>query len=232
MKTITIGRTGTQKTPIDDKTVSREHCKVTDNGDGTFTVENLSQNGTKIDGRDIIRATARLDSRIQLGRSFSATLEELIGYAQKANASQAAPKTQQSQTTRQNEVKTFSISHLRRVWEDFNQTNIEMADKQRKINLTRAGFGIFSMCAMLLIFFFGPVGYVLTAIGVLGNIYSFVGMRNAETAEERQHRQDAFDEEWICPNPECGRTLLAKNYRMLVRNHQFCPYCKCKYVEK
>ncbi|MDO4336375.1 MAG: FHA domain-containing protein [Bacteroidales bacterium] len=232
MKTITIGRTGTQKTPISDCTVSHEHCRVTDNGDGTFTVDNLSQSGTKIDGRDIIRATARLDSRIQLGPYFSATLKELIGDTQKANTSQTTTKTQESQPPRQNEVKTFSISHLRRVWEDFNQTNIEMADKQRKINLTRTGFGIFSMCAMLLIFFFGPVGYVLTGIGVLGNIYSFVGMRNAETAEERQHRQDAFDEEWICPNPECGRTLLAKNYRMLVRNHQFCPYCKCKYVEK
>lgn len=232
MKTITIGRMGTQKTPIDDKTVSREHCKVTDNGDGTFTVENLSQNGTKIDGRDIIRATARLDSRIQLGRSFSATLEELIGYAQKANASQAATKTQQSQTTRQNEVKTFNISHLRMVWEDFNQTNLEMADQQRKINLIRTGLGIFTMCAMPSIFFFGPVGYVLTGIGVLGNIYSFAGMRNAETAEERQRRQEEFSDSWVCPNPDCGKYLPKIRYKELIRNYTSCPHCKCKYVEK
>lgn len=107
-----------------------------------------------------------------------------------------------------------------------------MAESQRKTNLVRTGLGIFTMCAMPTIFFFGPVGYILTGIGVLGNIYSFVGMRNAETAEERQRRQDAFDDAWVCPNPDCGHSLLAKNYKLLVRNHQSCPYCKCKYVEK
>ena len=107
-----------------------------------------------------------------------------------------------------------------------------MAESQRKTNLVRTGLGIFTMCAMPTIFFFGPVGYILTGIGVLGNIYSFAGMRNAETAEARQKRQDAFDDAWVCPNPDCGHSLLAKNYKLLVRNHQSCPYCKCRYVEK
>ena len=95
MTEIIIGRKGTQKTPISDPTVSREHCKVTDNGDGTFTIENLSQTGTKIDGRDIIRAKATLNSRIQLGQSFSAMLVELIGNTQKADTSQVSSKVQQ-----------------------------------------------------------------------------------------------------------------------------------------
>ncbi|MDE6028154.1 MAG: hypothetical protein K2G23_08790, partial [Muribaculaceae bacterium] len=63
-------------------------------------------------------------------------------------------------------------------------------------------------------------------------VYSFAGMRNAESAADRQRRQDAFDDAWVCPNPECGHSLMAKNYRMLVRNFQSCPYCKCKYIEK
>lgn len=238
---IIIGRKGTQKTPITDPTVSREHCKVTVNGDGTFTIENLSQLGTKVDGREIIRATAKLNSRLQLGQSFSATLEQLIGN-QSASTQHTPPKeTSKPKVSTPNnsepakkkpEVKVFNISHLCRVWEDYNQTNILMAEKQRKINLSRTGLGIFTMCAMPTIFFFGPVGYALTAIGVLGNVYSFVGMRNAETPADRQRRQDAFDDAWICPNPECGHSLMAKNYKMLVRNHQSCPYCKCKYIEK
>ena len=72
---IIIGRQGTQKTPITDPTVSRKHCKVTDNGDGTYTIENLSPSGTKVDGVDILRTTVKPNSRIQLGQSFSATLE-------------------------------------------------------------------------------------------------------------------------------------------------------------
>ena len=236
---IIIGRQGNQKTPISDLTVSRKHCKVADNGDGTYTIENLSPSGTKVDGVDIIRTKAKLNSRIQLGQSFSATLVELIGVpsvspstnhtsspAKSSNTN--ASKIQNQETT----VKTYDISHLKRVWEDFNSTNLAMAESQRKTNLVRTGLGIFTMCAMPTIFFFGPVGYVLTGIGVLGNIYSFAGMRNAETAEERQRRQEEFDDAWVCPNPYCGHSLMAKNYKMLVRNHQSCPYCKCKYVEK
>lgn len=235
---IIIGRQGTQKTPITDPTVSRKHCKVTDNGDGTYTIENLSPSGTKVDGVDILRTTVKPSSKIQLGQSFSATLVELIGIPQTKTKSEVQysrinHSEQQSPSPKtQPDVKTFNIFHLRRVWEEFNNTNLEMAESQRKTNLVRTGLGIFTMCAMPTIFFFGPVGYVLTGIGVLGNIYSFAGLRNAETAEERQQRQDAFDDAWVCPNPDCGHSLLAKNYKLLVRNHQSCPYCKCKYVEK
>lgn len=234
---IIIGRQGTQKTLITDPTVSRKHCKVTDNGDGTYTIENLSPSGTKVDGVDILRTTAKPNSRIQLGQSFSATLVELIGIPQtKTNSNVQSSRINHSEQfpspKSQPDIKTFNISHLRRIWEDYNNTNLEMAESQRKTNLVRTGLGIFTMCAMPTIFFFGPVGYILTGIGVLGNIYSFVGMRNAETAEERQRRQDAFDDAWVCPNPDCGHSLLAKNYKLLVRNHQSCPYCKCKYVEK
>lgn len=231
---IIIGRKGSQKAQITDSTVSREHCKVTVNGDGTYTIENLSPSGTKVDGRDIIRASANLNSRIQLGPTFSATLVELIGNPTASTvATNSAPKTAPNVNTQQKQdVKVYNISHLRRVWDDHMQNNINIANQQRKINLTRTGLGIFTMCAMPTIFFFGPVGYVLTGIGVLGNIFSFAGMKNAETAEEKQRRQEAFDDAWVCPNPDCGKTLRAKNYKMLVRDYQFCPNCKCKYVEK
>ena len=39
---IIVGRKGQQKVPITDMAVSREHCKLTANPDGTFTLENLS----------------------------------------------------------------------------------------------------------------------------------------------------------------------------------------------
>lgn len=234
---IIIGRHGTQKTAITDPTVSRQHCKVTTNGDGTYVIENLSSSGTKVDGMNIIRTTATINSRIQLGPSFSTTLAELIGVPATSQTSASKnptsnPAASASSKPRNAEVKTFDISHLRQVWENFNSTNLEMAEEQRKTNLVRTGLGIFTMCAMPTIFFFGPVGYALTGLGVIGNIYSFAGMRNAETAEERQRRQDAFDDAWVCPNPECGHSIIAKNYKMLVRNHQSCPYCKCKYIEK
>lgn len=234
---IIVGREGNQKIKITDNSVSRKHCRITKNADGTYTIENLSQNGTKVDGRDIIRATAELKSMIQLGNRFSASLGELIGdmfskSAPRGNSDSIANSPQKA-SKQQPEVKTFNISHLQNVWDDFNQTNIKKAEQQRTINLTRTGLGVLTMGSAVLIRFLpGSLGFVLTGIGILGNIYSFVGMKNAETAEDRQRRQDEFDDAWVCPNPECGRSLLAKNYKMLVRNHQSCPYCKCRYVEK
>ncbi len=228
MKEIIIGRKGNQVTPITDPTVSRHHCKVTVADDGSMTIENLSGSGTSVDGVEIIRKSVSKDSIVGLGPSFRAPLSALLG-------SLAASDKPSSPPSKAPEAKTeppkVTITHLRRVWEDYNNANLEIADKQRKINLVRTGLGIFTMCAMPTIFFLGPVGYVLTGVGVLGNIYSFAGMRNAETPAERQERQDQFDDAWVCPNPKCRRSLPARNYKLLVRNHQACPYCKAKYVE-
>ena len=238
---IIIGRQGTQQTPIIDPSVSRKHCKVTINPDGTYTIENLSDYGTKVNGTSIIRTTVTLDSVLELGPTYKAKLKDLIGTPQQSNtfsdnfrSNNVTGSKPQSVPTAdpKPEVKTYNISHLRYIWEDYNNKNIEVAEKQRKINLTRTGLGIFTMCAMPTIFFLGPIGYVLTGIGVLGNVYSFVGMKNGETTLERQRRQEEFDDAWVCPNPACGKTLLAKNYKMLVKNHQSCPYCKSKYIEK
>ena len=239
---IIIGRKGSQKVPITDTSVSREHCKVTDNGDGTYKIENLSQSGTKVDGRDIISATATLNSRIQLGQSFSATLVELIGApstsastAGKSAAGESAASATRESTLSDTlpKVKTFNISHLEPIWENFNRENLEMLARQRQVNLARTGFGILTMCTVPVSILIGStIAYCLPVLGVLGNVWSFIGMKNAETPEQRQRRQDEFDEAWVCPNPKCGHTLNAKNYKMLVRNFQNCPYCKCKYEVK
>lgn len=240
---IIIGKQGNQKITITEPTVSRKHCKVINNGDGTYIIENLSPNGTKVNGTNIIRTTATLDSILELGPSYKATLRELIGTPVDYTKSTAdhnvcnQPTPQIPTSEPKPEVKTYNISHLRHVWENYNNKNIEAAEKQRKINLTRTGLGIFTMCAMPTIFFLGPVGlaglgYALTGIGIVGNIYSFFGLKNSESTAEKQRRQEEFDDAWVCPNPACGKTLLAKNYKMLVKNHQSCPYCKSKYIEK
>lgn len=237
---IIIGKQGNQKISITEPTVSRRHCKVTSNGDGSYTLENLSETSyTKVDGKQVIKTTVTPCSILQLGPVFRATLGDLIGNglsAEKNDLKSAGKSAYISKNERpspvKNEIPVYNISHLRRVWEDFDQTNLDMAEKQRKVNLARTLFGIFTMCAMPTIFFFGAAGYALTGVGILGNLYSFVGMRNAETPLERRQRQEAFDDVWVCPNPQCGHSLNAKNYRRLVNDFRSCPYCKCKYVER
>ena len=225
MDTIIIGRAGDQKFKISDVTVSRQHCKLTCNDDGTYILENLSSVGTLVDGVPVIRTTVSLDSKVTLGSSFTRTLRELLGDKTKVKPEE------KNEESKNDKICEYSITHLEKIWEDFNSSNLLMAEKQRKINLVRAGLGIFTMCAMPTIFFLGPIGYVLTGIGVVGNAFSFIGMKNSETLAQRQQRQEMFEDSWICPNPDCGRNLPAKNYRTLIRNHNACPYCKCKYLK-
>lgn len=241
---IIIGRQGTQKTPIIDPSVSRKHCKVIINPDGTYTIENLSDYGTKVNGTSIIRTTATLDSMLELGPSYKATLRQLIGELHVSNPKISSNQNNFTSANSFNkpspqpkpapEVKTYNISHLRRVWEDYNTKNIENADAQRKVTLVRSGSMIVTMGGGLVatLAALPVIGGVFTGIGVISMIYSFVGMKKSESAKEKQRRQEEFDDAWVCPNPSCGKTLLAKNYKMLVKNHQSCPYCKSKYIEK
>ena len=74
---IIVGRKGQQQAAITDPTVSREHCKLTDNGDSTYTVENLSANGTFVDGKSIIRTVVTADTVITLGANYSARVKDL-----------------------------------------------------------------------------------------------------------------------------------------------------------
>ncbi len=218
---IIIGREGNQQLPIRDLTVSRKHCKVTPNADGTYTIENLSPSGTRVDGQEIIRTTAKPSSRLQLGQSFSATLGELLGQVGQPSA---APKA---------EAKSFRITHLKPVWEEFNRKNLENASRQQHLNLIRGSLGIFTMGGIIVTSLVTPaLGLSLTGIGLAGTIYSFVGLKNIESPEQKQKRQDEFDDKWVCPNPQCRHSLPAKNYKKLVNDYKSCPFCRCDYISE
>lgn len=211
----------------------KAHLSLKIDQEGKISVTNLKDtNITMVNGTQVVSKKINHTDNIELGvERFSLPLNIVLGSFKKliGNPHSGPEPGGSAQKT---ETKTFNISHLERVWNKFNDKNIEVAEKQRKINLTRTGLGIFTMCAVPTIFFLGPIGYVLTGIGVLGNLYGFWGMKNSETSVERQKRQDEFDDNWICPNPECGRSLQAKNYKMLERNYKSCPHCKSKYVTR
>lgn len=243
---IIVGKHGNQKMPISEPTVSRRHCKITPNNDGTYTVENLSETyGTKIDGKNIIKAKATPDSQLQLGPYFKVRLGDLIGVKNDVRKPEPGPipnpgpnpyvtPGSKPNPTLQDAPKIYDISHLRFIWEEHNQRNIKYAEKQKNINLVRTGGMVFTMGGSLVAgIASAPIlGGVCAGLGLASVIYSFFGMKGSESTEEKQARQDYFDSQWVCPNPKCGRTLPAKNYKMLVRNHKSCPYCKSKYVEK
>ena len=250
---IIIGRQGEQKLPITDSTVSRKHCKLTTNPDGTYTIEGINGAVVMVDGRPVVRSLVTLDSMIGLGPRFKSKLVGIIGNPNAAKMQPPPytppqnPSQQQFQSNKQypeqqrqahgqghgqqQQEKVYNISHLKWIWDDFNNTNVSIAKKQHSLNMTRTGLGLLTLCTMPLMYVIGPFAFIFTGIAIVGNLYSFLGMKNIDSPEKRQQRQEEFEDQWVCPNPECNRTLPARNYKALVRNHHSCPYCKVKYVE-
>ena len=234
IKSISLGQEGlvphsvSRAVPIQQKA----HISVAIDESGESTIKNLKpENITLVNGSPIITKRISAADKIELGTDhFNLPLELIFNSFSNKNSPSS---TNQSQSNYQKEVKTYNISHLEKVWENYRKGLKEIKDKQKKINLVRSGCGIFTMCAMPTIFFLGPVGYILTGIGVLGNAYSFFGMKRNDPEEERERLTEILEQEYVCPNPDCKRYFGLMKYNLLKsQHHMSCPYCKSKFEEK
>ncbi len=204
------------------------HCQIDIDSQG-MTITNLkSTNVTSVDGLQVQSKRINESSKITLGSgNYLLDLTAVLNVASKlTNFSNplAQPSSNQTPTN-----KPYSITHLKNVWNDQKEARRKVQEKQRQINLIRTGCGIFTMCAMPCIFLFGPFGYFLTAIGIAGNIYSFVGLKNTDPNEQYDKINEDFQRRYVCPNCDCF--LGNMSYEMIIRQYKDkCPYCKCQFV--
>lgn len=196
------------------------HAKIEIDANGVMTITNMkSANVTYVDGIEIMSKRINDGCKITLGKDCYAIDVREVLFA----AAKLMPEPE----------KIYNISHLARVWNDYHDGLRQLRERQRKINLVRTGCGIFTLGAMPCILFFGPIGYVLTGIGLIGNIYSFVGMKNDNTADEQERLTEEFQSHYICPNKDCGKFLGNMSYKLMKKQHGMqCPYCKKKFVEQ
>ncbi len=206
------------------------HAAILVDASGNMTLKNVkSQNITYVNGMEIVSKRIGPADRIELGKDrFGINLPAVLDTARKLVSS-----TSGTNGGGTGETKTFNIAHLEMVWNDYHDALRDLREKQKRVNLIRTGCGIFTMCAMPCIFLFGPVGYILTGVGIIGNIYSFIGLKNDNTADEQERITEKFQERYACPNPECNKFLGNLSYKLFKKQYSMhCPYCKCEYVEK
>lgn len=218
------------------------HLKIEIDEVGHLTLTNMKpQNVTYVNGSEIVsKHLSTTDAVIELGKDhFPIDLSLVLNTAEKLvdgtpSSSKKPSRPEAFSTERQgNQTPVYNISHLELVWNSLQDKRHEIQAKQRRTNMVRTACGIFTSSAILCCFLFGPVGYVLTAIGVLGNIYSFWGMKNDHSSETLEKLTETFQDDYICPNPDCKKFLGHISYRLLKRQYNMhCPYCKCEYVEK
>ncbi|MBE6342155.1 MAG: FHA domain-containing protein [Lentimicrobiaceae bacterium] len=235
---IIIGRKGTQRTPITDTTVSREHCKLTINADGTYTLENLSINGTFVNGNSIIRTVVTPDTILRLGANFSVAVRDLLPL-QAANI-----KLRQAQ--QQNPLQQFAKPAV-----DPNQERYEMefrklksvyekytADKlaiQKEAGMTN----FYRMLPMTLMAIVSLGAACIPGLGALSPVIAVVGLGllvfslfksyngNRDNPEKLEALNKQFMIDYVCP--KCGNFLGFIPYENL-ENKSTCNFCKCKWV--
>lgn len=229
----------------------KAHAKLMVDHQGIGVVSKISEKNIMfVNGQEVVSKRVTSSNTLQLGKDrFAVPLSQVVAVAKKIQGhipeESGNNKATIHQTTNgpnnppisvappDNKPGTFNISHLQYIWDDTQSKKKELQQKQKKVNLIRSGCGVFTMCAMPCIYFLGPVGYVLTGIGIIGNLYSFLGLKNDDTQENIEKITEDFQDRYTCPNPECGKFLGNMRYNLLKKQTSMkCPYCKCNFVEK
>ena len=210
------------------QTVSRQHCSLTVNENGTYTLKNLKlQNVTFVNGQQIDTKTITEKDSIELGPD-----KYLVSW-----------NTLKSIMPAKAEV--VSIKSLKKVWDNYQSANEQdvisqqqLNLKKQKQNLLRGLTGVFIPLAILLSVFAGgkdnPVFIVLYSlpgiITLMMTIVQYNGIKQDEELyiariEEKKERDIRFRRDYSCP--KCGK-YLSMPFDVLER-YDSCPYCKVKF---
>lgn len=242
--TIIVGRgrsKATQRIDINDPTVSREHCWLTDNGDGTYTLLNKSQQGTFVDGRKVIKTIVTPETYITLGEATTLKVSDLLPLkVEKSQPSPTSSSPKQPAPPQQPKAPEYSISHLRRIWDDYHDKLLEIQKNQRNINQLRSASPMFTLGSGAIATIAKTLGWsdaifgltiIMTIIGLGLMVYSFIKGYNDRSIEEREEAKEQFTHKYVCPNPKCNHFLGEQSYH-IIRQHKNCPWCKCIFKEK
>lgn len=235
---IIIGRKGTQRTPITDTTVSREHCKLTINADGTYTLENLSINGTFVNGNSIIRTVVTPDTILRLGANFSVAVRDLLPL----QAANIKPRQAQQQNPLQQFAKPavdpnqeryeMEFRKLKSVYEKYTEDKLAI---QKEAGMTN----FYRMLPMTLMAIVSLGAACIPGLGALSPVIAVVGLGllvfslfksyngNRDNPEKLETLNKQFMIDYVCP--KCGNFLGFIPYENL-ENKSTCNFCKCKWV--
>ena len=198
------------------QSVSREHCKIVRNDDGTALITNLNdRNATYVNGIRVITKHISADDVVELGGEHYRLDTSFLKL-----------------------VKSVNIEHLENIWNDFEQWEEKQKISVQRSNALKGITGLFSMFAIIISFSdFGMkpstiktlrlVLYSLAIISVAWTVIStFVSApRKVREAKEREQR---FFDDYVCP--ACKKSL-GKSYRYerLLKLGE-CPLCKAKFT--
>ena len=190
--------------------VSRHHISLQPAGNGRWQIKNLNEkNVTFVNGIAVESKTISENDRIELGNShylFSwAALQE--------------PKEE-----------TIDIRPLKVVWDNYQQNEIEIRDRQKNNGLWASVPLGFSMLGGLIAGVapeIREIALIFTGLAFLIFIYGLYRRSQDNSTVELKANQDEFEMKWVCP--KCKHPLTCFRSYIILSQSDVCPYCKTKY---
>lgn len=190
--------------------VSRHHISLQPAGNGKWKIKNLNErNVTFVNGIAVESKTISESDKVELGNShylFSwAALQE--------------PKEE-----------TIDIRPLKVVWDNYQQNEIEIKDRQKNNGLWASVPLGFSMLGGLIAGVapeIREIALLLTGLAFLIFIYGLYRRSKDNSTVELKANQEEFEMKWICP--KCKHPLTCFRSYIILSQSDACPYCKTKY---
>ena len=200
------------------KTVSRQHCKITIKTDGSMLLVNLKPtNITFINGIAAVQKSIAKSDLIELGSDrYKLELKALLDIVD-------------------SEIpKAYSITHLKAVWEKYDQAKTEIQVQRDKSAAIQSVTGILSMASIACGFIPSiPIavrGFLYAIAIVLAVVFFVYRIKHAgEFVHQLKELDEQFHKDYVCPNPECQRFLGNIPYDDLVKQTKSCFVCKAVY---
>lgn len=207
-KTQMVGQPGS--IPMD---ISRRHAKFTLQKDGTWELLNLNaRNVTFVNGIAVEKKIVNDTDKIELGSSHYLISWETI----------KGPK-----------VETVDIRPLKRVWDEYNNANIEIRKRQKNNGLLASVPMLFTISGGIISHYtlgtpYQVYAFAFTGLALLIMAYGFYKRYTDNSIDEQEELKQQFQKRYICP--KCGHFMGHESYDILIQNES-CRFCKAKFIK-
>lgn len=203
------------------KSVSRSHCRLQIDDKGGMTISNISgQNSLFINGLEYKTKVITESDLVELGpERFKLDLSAIIASIKKTAA--------ESQST----VPTYSIAHLKTIWNAYSDSKVKTQVQERKINNASSAMGILTSLGLVCAFVPSLARVRILTVSltiILGIVFFYIRSKRVNVPVEQKRLDDIFQDEYVCPR--CKHFLGNQSYKLVLRNGG-CPWCKSRFIE-
>ena len=189
--------------------VSRHHLSLLPVGNGKWIAKNLNdRNVTFVNGIAIESKTISEQDKVELGNSHYLFLWDFLNEPQE---------------------ETVDIQLLKAVWDNYQQEDIAIRNRQKNTSLLASiplGFSMLGGIIAGIAPDIREVALAFTGIAFVLFLYGLWKRSQDNTTMELKKLQEDFERKWVCP--KCKRPLNFRSYTILEQNDA-CPYCKTKF---